>query len=91
MCAASDSTGAKDGVQSQLAQLVPTYDPGVDSVETWSQKIKLLVCAWPENKLKELATRIVLNTKVLHFRNYSCISVRSLLWTSRASRRLCLW
>eukprot|EP00435_Cladocopium_sp_Y103_P073250 s61_g43.t1 len=61
---ASSSGGQKD-LQSQLAQLVPTYDPGVDSVsvETWSQKIELLLRAWPENKLSELATRIVLNTK----------------------------
>eukprot|EP00435_Cladocopium_sp_Y103_P057326 s532_g19.t1 len=61
--AASASDGQKDSVQSQLAQLVPTYDPGIDSVETWSQKIQLLLLAWPESKLKELATRIVLNTK----------------------------
>ena len=59
---ASSSGGQKD-VQNQLAQLVPTYDPGVDSVETWSQKIELLLRAWPETKLSELATRIVLNTK----------------------------
>ena len=55
--------GGQRDVQNQLAQLVPTYDPGVDSVETWSQKIELLLRAWPENKLAELATRIVLNTK----------------------------
>ena len=43
------------------ANLLSSYDPGVDSVEAWSQKIKLLLFAWPETKLKELATRIVLN------------------------------
>ena len=53
--------GQRESVQNQLAQLVPTYDPGVDSVETWSQKIQLLLQAWPESKLTELATRIVLN------------------------------
>ena len=61
--AAEASSGGQKDVQNQLAQLVPTYDPGVDSVETWSQKIELLLRAWPETKLSELATRIVLNTK----------------------------
>ena len=60
---AASGEGQRDSVQTQLAQLVPTYDPGVDSVETWSQKIRLLLQAWPEGKLVELATRIVLNTK----------------------------
>lgn len=61
--AETSSSGGQKDVQNQLAQLVPTYDPGVDSVETWSQKIELLLRAWPESKLSELATRIVLNTK----------------------------
>lgn len=59
------ATATGDGqqqVQNQLAQLVPSYDSGVDSVETWSQKFQLLLQAWPEGKLSELATRIVLNT-----------------------------
>ena len=60
---AASGDGQKESVQTQLAQLVPSYDPGVDSVETWSQKIQLLLQAWPENRLVELATRIVLNTK----------------------------
>ena len=39
---AASGDGQKESVQTQLAQLVPSYDPGVDSVETWSQKIQLL-------------------------------------------------
>ena len=50
-------------VATQLAQLVPTFDPGTDNVEVWRQKVLLLVKAWPEGKLMELATRILLNTK----------------------------
>lgn len=48
---------------SQLAQLVPTFDPGQDNVEQWKQKTSLLAKAWPEAKLLELQERIVLNTK----------------------------
>ena len=47
----------------QLSQLVPSFDPAVDSVEAWGQKISILLAAWPPGKLQELATRIVLNTK----------------------------
>ena len=50
-------------VATQLAQLVPTFDPGTDNVEVWRQKVLLLVKAWPEGKLVELATRKWLNTK----------------------------
>ena len=49
-------------VATQLAQLVPTFDPGTDNVEVWRQKVLLLVKAWP-GKLVEFATRILLNTK----------------------------
>ena len=60
---ATASSETTQSLTSQLAQLVPTFDPGVDSVEQWSQKIRLILQAWPESRLRELATRIVLNTK----------------------------
>lgn len=47
----------------QLAALIPTFDPSIDNVEQWSQKIELLTQVWPEGKLGELATRIILNCK----------------------------
>ena len=59
----TSSTTTGDTIQNQLSSLVPTFDPAVDSVETWTQKVELLVNAWPEGKYKELATRIILNTK----------------------------
>ena len=59
----SEGNSTATSVGSQLAQLAPTFDPGVDSVEQWRQKIRLLIRAWPENLLNELATRIILNTK----------------------------
>ena len=57
------SSGDNAGVQSQLAQLVPSFDPAEDSVEMWAQKVELLLQAWPSSRLTELATRIILNTK----------------------------
>ena len=47
----------------QLSSLIPTFDPATDNVEQWSQKIELLTKVWPEGKLTELATRIILNCK----------------------------
>ena len=57
------SDGAHGGVSSQLAMLVPSFDPAVDNVEIWSSKVHLLLEAWPSNKIVELATRLILNTK----------------------------
>eukprot|EP00435_Cladocopium_sp_Y103_P051644 s1428_g16.t1 len=57
----SDGGGGGSGlVPNQLAILVPTFNPAVDSVDTWTQKVELLLAAWPESKLQELATRLVL-------------------------------
>ena len=50
-------------ITSQLATLVPSFDPATDNVEIWASKIELLQSAWPPEKMLELATRIVLNCK----------------------------
>eukprot|EP00434_Breviolum_minutum_P029213 symbB.v1.2.025839.t2/scaffold2536.1/size76742/5 len=50
-------------VSNQLAYLVPTFDPAVDSVEIWSSKVELLLHTWPSNKISELATRLILGCK----------------------------
>lgn len=50
-------------ITSQLATLVPSFDPATDNVEIWASKIELLQSAWPQDKMLELATRIVLNCK----------------------------
>ena len=50
-------------VSTQLAQLVPTFDPATDNVDIWTSKVELLVHAWPQNKLIELATRLILGCK----------------------------
>ena len=62
MTEASDGGGAA-GVSTQLAMLVPAFDPAVDNVDIWSTKVSLLLETWPSSKITELATRLVLNTK----------------------------
>ena len=60
---ASTAQGAtSELVPNQLALLVPSFDPSKDSLEIWTQKVELLVSAWPPSKLSELATRLILNT-----------------------------
>ena len=59
----SSATEGSMSVGAQLAMLVPTFDPSVDSVDTWSQKVEMLMVAWPKAKLDELATRLVLGCK----------------------------
>ena len=56
---ASDSGQAPN----QLAVLVPTFDPSIDNVEIWSSKVELLLHAWPQNKILELVTRLILGCK----------------------------
>ena len=63
MSSADEGSSQGGGVSNQLAMLVPSFDPAVDNVDIWSNKISLLVEAWPETKMTELATRLILNTK----------------------------
>ena len=47
--------------------LVPTFDLGIDNVEIWTNKVELLLTAWPCNRVQELATRLVLGCKGTEF------------------------
>ena len=58
----SPGTTSEQMVPNQLAMLVPAFDPSKDSLEIWTQKVELLVGAWPPAKLSELATRLILGT-----------------------------
>ena len=60
---ASSSDTGTSLAGNQLASLIPTFDPAIDNVEQWTHKIELLTQVWPEGKLGELATRIILNCK----------------------------
>ena len=57
------SGGERDSVPKELASLVPSFDPAVDNVEIWTSKVELLVTTWPQSKLAELTTRLILNCK----------------------------
>ena len=64
MSAASDGDGgANTGVGSQLATLVPSFDPSSDSMLEYQQKVELVLMAWPKNRITELTTRLILNCK----------------------------
>ena len=58
----SGTTSSESGgfVPNQLAILVPTFDPSKDDVQVFSQKVNLLLNAWPDGKYTELATRLIL-------------------------------
>ena len=50
-------------VPNQLAILVPTFDPATDNVEIWASKVELLLATWPQQKITELATRLILGCR----------------------------
>ena len=61
----TSTTGSSDAgstVTTQLALLVPSFDPSKDDLLIYQQKVEMLTATWPEGKLIELATRLVLNT-----------------------------
>lgn len=51
------------GVSNQLATLVPSFDPSVDDLQIYQQKVQLVLAAWPKTKITELVTRLILNSK----------------------------
>ena len=63
--AMSESSGGADqfgGVSTQLASLVPTFDPSKDDLQTYQQKVQMVLTVWPQGKIGELVTRLILNT-----------------------------
>ena len=63
MSEASDGKSASDSqVPTQLTSLVPQFDPAQHDLEQYSQKVELLANIWPENKINELVTRLILGT-----------------------------
>ncbi|CAL1168143.1 unnamed protein product [Cladocopium goreaui] len=53
---------ASTSIPSQLAILVPSFDPSKDDLQVYQQKIQLVLAVWPPGKLSELITRLILNT-----------------------------
>ena len=58
----SEGTESTGGISSQLAHIVPSFDPSKDDVQLYQQKVQLVLSMWPTNKILELTTRLVLNT-----------------------------
>jgi hypothetical protein len=48
-------------VPNQIAALVPPFDPSKDDLQVYTQKVSLLLEAWPIGKHTELVTRLILN------------------------------
>ena len=86
---ATEEPGASSESQGfQMSQLVPSFDPAVDNVEAWSQKVSILLAAWPQAKLQELATRLVLNTKGSAFQKLQLRQKEIFTGTSEGIRKI---
>lgn len=46
---------------------MPTFDLAIDNVEIWTNKVELLLTAWPCNRFQELATRLFPGCKGTEF------------------------
>ena len=57
----TESSEGSNTVPNQLAVLVPSFDPSKDDLQVYTQKVELLLEAWPSTKYTELATRLILN------------------------------
>ena len=57
---ASETSGGT--ISSQLAYLVPSFDPSKDDLQLYQQKVQLVFSVWPSTKVNELITRLILNT-----------------------------
>eukprot|EP00435_Cladocopium_sp_Y103_P018074 s4573_g4.t1 len=57
----SEASEGSTTVPNQLAILVPSLDPSKDDLQVYTQKVELLLEAWPASKYTELATRLILN------------------------------
>ena len=57
----TESSEGSNTVPNQLAVLVPSFDPSKDDLQVYTQKVELLLEAWPSEKYSELATRLILN------------------------------
>lgn len=56
----AESSGGT-GVSNQLASLVPSFDPSKDDLQTYQQRVELVLAAWPKGRIQELVTRLLLN------------------------------
>jgi hypothetical protein len=57
----SESVDTSTSIPSQLAILVPSFDPSKDDLQVYQQKVQLVLAVWPAGKVSELVTRLILN------------------------------
>eukprot|EP00435_Cladocopium_sp_Y103_P025620 s2627_g6.t1 len=62
MSEASGGTESAGGATNQLAYLVPSFDPSKDDLQMYQQKVQLVLSVWPQGRISELITRLILNT-----------------------------
>eukprot|EP00435_Cladocopium_sp_Y103_P055989 s1015_g18.t1 len=62
MSEASGGAEIQGGISNQLATLVPSFDPSKDDLQVYQQKVQLVLSVWPQNRISELVTRLILNT-----------------------------
>ena len=60
----SEASDGKSDTQvpNQLTSLVPQFDPAQHDLEQYTQKVELLTEIWPQGKIDELITRLILGT-----------------------------
>ena len=63
-----ESSEGSSHVPNQLAILVPSFDPSKDDLQVFSQKVMLLLEAWPTGKYTELARRLIRNCRSSAFK-----------------------
>ena len=62
MSEASEGGETQVNISNQLASLVPNFDPSKDDLQMYQQKVEIVLSVWPEAKISELVTRLILNT-----------------------------
>ena len=62
MSADSGGADAPVNISHQLATLVPSFDPSKDDLQMYQQKVEMVLQVWPQTKISELVTRLILNT-----------------------------
>eukprot|EP00435_Cladocopium_sp_Y103_P026296 s3076_g6.t1 len=62
MSEASGGTEAQGGISNQAATLVPSFAPSKNDLQVYQQKVQLVLSVWPQNRISELVTRLILNT-----------------------------
>ena len=62
MSEASGGGETQVNISNQLAWLVPNFDPSRDDLQMYQQKVEMVLSVWPEAKISELVTRLILNT-----------------------------